>query len=257
MIPYNDITAWSVDHPWPTREQVEQDLLLSQALSVIANDDLLSEELTVRGGTAFHKLFLPSPRRYSEDLDYVRSSAGGIGPIMKRLTELGEKNGFNVRTRIGQFPKVFWHTTAQTGTPLKIKIEIDTFERSPALPFLFKHHDVDTRWLHISSDIRTFQPEELVATKLRALYQRSKGRDLYDIWLALEVLGLEPDRIIDAFAPYQPKGMTSKKAIANLNLKLEDASFQSDLSSLIASGMEPYNAAAAGSLVIKELLLRL
>lgn len=232
-------------------------MLLSQALCAIANDDLLSEELTVRGGTAFHKLFLPSPRRYSEDLDYVRSSAGGIGPIMKRLTELGEKNGFSVRTRIGQFPKVFWHTTAQTGTPLKIKIEIDTFERSPALPFLFKHHDIDTKWLKISSDIRTFQPEELVATKLRALYQRSKGRDLYDIWLALDILELEPDRIIAAFEPYRPKGMTGKKAIANLKLKLEDHLFRNDINNLIAFGTESYNAVEAGNLVIEKLLLRL
>ena len=187
----------------------------------------------------------------------MRSSVGGIGPIMRRLTELGVKNGFTVRTRISQFPKVFWHTAAQTGAPLKIKIEIDTFERSPALPFLFKRHDIDTRWLQISSEIRTFQPEELVATKFRALYQRSKGRDLCDIWLALEVLGLEPERIIGAFKPYRPKGMTKKKAIANLNLKLEDRSFQDDINNLIVSDTKPYNVIEAGNLIIDTLLSKL
>ncbi len=58
MIPYDSITAWSVTHPWPTREQVEQDLLLSQALCEIFKDPLLSGELVFRGGTALHKLYL-------------------------------------------------------------------------------------------------------------------------------------------------------------------------------------------------------
>ena len=83
MIPINDITKWGVEHPWSTREQVEQDFLLSQALCEIANDQLLGSELILRGGTAFHKLFLPEPLRYSEDLDYVRTSAGGIGDIIR------------------------------------------------------------------------------------------------------------------------------------------------------------------------------
>jgi len=57
MIPASDITKWSVDHPWSTRDQIEQDFLLSQAICEIANDFLLGNELIIRGGTAFHKLF--------------------------------------------------------------------------------------------------------------------------------------------------------------------------------------------------------
>ncbi|MDR0500267.1 MAG: nucleotidyl transferase AbiEii/AbiGii toxin family protein [Coriobacteriales bacterium] len=86
MIPASDITKWGTTHLWPTREQLEQDLLLSQAICVIAKDELLDAELVLRGGTAFHKFFLQRPYRYSEDLDYVRTSSGAIGGIMKRLT---------------------------------------------------------------------------------------------------------------------------------------------------------------------------
>jgi predicted nucleotidyltransferase component of viral defense system len=136
MIPYNDITAWGNDHPWPTREQVEQDLLLSQAICIIAKDPLLAKELVIRGGTAFHKLYLPKPLRYSEDLDFVRTTSGGIADITHALTSLGEGLGFRVRTKIVKYPKIYWHTTAQTGDSIKIKIEINTFERSPALAFV-------------------------------------------------------------------------------------------------------------------------
>ena len=59
MIYTNDITQWGVNHPWATRDDIEQDLLLSQAICEIANDPLLGKELVLRGGTAFHKLFLP------------------------------------------------------------------------------------------------------------------------------------------------------------------------------------------------------
>ena len=89
MIPFDAVTAWGVDRPWPTREQVEQDLLLSRAICAIANDAYLGQELVLRGGTAFHKLVLPSPLRYSEDLDYVRRTAGGIAELTQSLTRLG------------------------------------------------------------------------------------------------------------------------------------------------------------------------
>ncbi len=134
MIPYDAITAWGVAHPWPTREQVEQDLLLSRAICAIATDPYLGQELVFRGGTAFHKLFLPEPHRYSEDLDYVRTSASGIGPLTSALTQLGQLLGFEARTRLSQHPKILWRTTATTGVSLRLKIEVNTHERSPALP---------------------------------------------------------------------------------------------------------------------------
>lgn len=114
MIPANAITAWSVDHLWPTRGQVEQDLLLSRAICAIADDSYLASELVFRGGTALHKLHLDRPYRYSEDLDYVRSSATGIAPITQALTRLGTDLSFDVRTRVGVHPKIYCvHTAAE------------------------------------------------------------------------------------------------------------------------------------------------
>ena len=104
MIRRNEIIQWGADHPWQNENQVEQDLLLSRAMIEIANDGLLGQELVLRGGTAFHKLFLPEPYRYSEDLDFVRTTTGGIGGVMKGLTALGGELGFDVRTKMGKFP---------------------------------------------------------------------------------------------------------------------------------------------------------
>jgi len=136
VIPFDAITEWSLDRPWPTRDQVEQDLLLSRGIIAIASHPLLGAELTFRGGTALHKLHIRQPLRYSEDLDYVRVSSGGIQPITMALTELGEGIGFKVNSKMSQHPKIWWRTSSQTGSPMKIKIEINTHERAPALPLL-------------------------------------------------------------------------------------------------------------------------
>jgi predicted nucleotidyltransferase component of viral defense system len=254
MIPYDTITAWSVTHAWPTREQVEQDLLLSQAICTISNDDLLGKELVMRGGTAFHKMFLPKPYRYSEDLDYVRTTQGGIAEITKRLTEIGQSLGYSVKTRMGMYPKIYYRGVAQTGIPIRIKIEINTYERFSALSFAYIDHRVNTGWYTGKSRVQTFQAEELIATKIRALYQRSKGRDLFDIWLALTILQLDTGLIIKAFEPYRPDGFSSKRAIGNLEEKLLDNAFREDITSLVAGRIEHYDVDIAGRKVISDLL---
>ena len=170
MITNQDIALWSIDHPWQSADQVEQDLLLSQAICMIANDPLLGGQLVLRGGTAYHKLFLPQPYRYSEDLDYIRTTSGGIGDVMKRLTSLGGELGYKVNTKMGMYPKVIWKFEHASGTSGKIKIEINTFERSPMLPLKAVRHAVESGYCSESASVPTFQVEELVATKLRAIY---------------------------------------------------------------------------------------
>lgn len=88
MIPELNIIAWSRVAPWPEPRQVEQDLIISRAVVELFNDDLLKEQLRFRGGTALHKLHFPTPLRYSEDIDLVRTTHGGIGPILDRVREV-------------------------------------------------------------------------------------------------------------------------------------------------------------------------
>lgn len=254
MMRRTDITQWGVKHLWQNENQIEQDLLLSMAMIEISNDSLLGTELVLRGGTAFHKLFLPEPYRYSEDLDFVRISGGGIGDVMKRLTSLGRELGFEVRTKMGEFPKVYWRFAFEDGTPGKIKLEIDTYEKSPMMPLAKRVHRVENPFYTGEADIPTFQPEELVATKLRALYQRKKGRDLYDIWLALTVLELNPKTIVAAFPAYKPKGVDGKLMTSNLAAKLADKTFCTDIDAMVRVDSPAYDPQAAGKIVEERLL---
>ena len=87
MIPRANITAWRAQAPWPSNEQVEQDLLLSRALVAMFSHDTVAEQILFRGGTALHKLFLGAIGRYSEDIDLVQRDAGPIGGVIDAIRE--------------------------------------------------------------------------------------------------------------------------------------------------------------------------
>ncbi len=257
MIPAAYITDWSLHAPWPTMAQVEQDLLLSRVLIEIYRDPYLSRELVFRGGTCLHKLHLNPPRRYSEDLDFVRTTQSGIAPITQAITALGQRLGFEVSTRISQHPKIYLRTSAEDGSTMRIKVEINTHERSPALPLIAIPHVVASPWWTGQADVLTFTPAELVSTKIRALHQRTKGRDLFDLWLALTDLSIDPDDILAAYPTYAPPGLTAKRAEADLRVKMADRSFREDIAPLVEPWPIGYDIDAAGELVIAQLLSKI
>jgi len=204
-----------------------------------------------------HKLFLPEPFRYSEDLDFVRTTSGGIGAILDRMKSIGDQLGYSVATQIGKYPKVFWKGTAQTGRRLKIKIEINTYERFPSLSLLDKEYVVRSDWYTKTASVKTFQAEELAATKIRALYQRAKGRDLFDLWLMLTLLGIDSNKVRSAFEIYRPDNYSPKTAIENLQKKLQDENFKVDINNMVSKINSNYDATKAAAVVIDRVLNKL
>jgi predicted nucleotidyltransferase component of viral defense system len=186
--------------------QVEQDLIISRALVEIFSDAMLRDEPRFRGGTALNKLHFPSSLRYSEDIDLVRTSAGPIGPILDQLRVVLEP--WLGRAQFDQSsvaPNFRFRVDAEdgSGVPIRLKIEINTreieaFDVPAALTLR-----VANPWFSGEASIATYSREEMLATKLRALLQRDKGRDLFDLAHALEVFeGLDADRIVAMFERY-------------------------------------------------------
>lgn len=79
MIPRQNIVQWQQVAPWTSPAQVEHDLVISRALVELFGARGLGDHLAFRGGTALHKLVFAKPLRYSEDIDLVQVSEGGIG----------------------------------------------------------------------------------------------------------------------------------------------------------------------------------
>lgn len=87
MIPRSHIQEWSKAVPWQEPRQVEQDLIITNALLKLYSHPSLRFSLAFRGGTALNKLFFDPPTRYSEDIDLVRTSAEPIGSTMDSIRE--------------------------------------------------------------------------------------------------------------------------------------------------------------------------
>lgn len=135
-------------------------------------------------------------------------------------------------------------------------MEINTDETSPARPHIRLGHEVQSPWWSGSADILTFEPAELVATKLRALYQRRKGRDLFDLWLALTQMGLESEDILACFGPYRPDGYTTGRRQPTSRLTSPTPASVATLFDLVGEGTD-FDVDEAAALVTGELLARL
>lgn len=254
MIPQADVAAWSRRAPWPTPEQVEQDLVLARLMVEIAQHPVLGPELVMRGGTCLHKLWLPRPYRYSEDLDYVRTTSNGVGAVLDAVREVATRVGFaEVRSQVGRHPKLSLRATTASGRPLRVKVEMNTFERSPARPITTRPLSVTSSWFTGSAEIPTFVLEELIATKLRALYQRAKGRDAFDLWLVAQAFDLDPAEVADCFAPYRPDGWSPTLARTNLAAKLANRSFLEDLRPLVIDWPDGFDTESAEAAALRLL----
>lgn len=177
MIPELAIQEWQEYAPWSSTEQVEQDLLICRALVAIYSDPYLAENLAFRGGTALHKLFLSPQPRYSEDIDLVQVTAG---PIKETYDHLRDALAFMGEPKVKQKKHnntLIYRLTSESEPkqPIHIKVEINCKEHFSVLPMINVPFQVKNKWFMGECEILTYQLDELIGTKLRALYQRRRA----------------------------------------------------------------------------------
>ncbi len=243
MISKAYITEWQQYAPWPDPSMVEQDLVICRALIDIFNHPALKDTLAFRGGTALFKLHMPAAR-YSEDIDLVQVNAEPIGELMGCLREaldpwLGTPTWKQTQGRV----TFRYRFESEEGVPLCLKVEINTREHFSVYGFLKQNFKVTSRWFSGSADILTYEFDELLGTKLRALYQRKKGRDLFDLWYAIQKNGDSPEieRIIESFQEYMKHGEHKfSRAILEKNLfeKRNSPQFAGDIRPLLRADID-------------------
>jgi predicted nucleotidyltransferase component of viral defense system len=194
------------------------------------------------------KLHLP-PARYSEDIDLVQVQAGPIGPVMDALQEkLNPWLGIPKRKQSEGRITLTYRMESEEGLPLKLKVEINSREHFSVLGFDRREFSVESPWFRGSTTILTYQLGELLGTKVRALYQRKKGRDLFDLWKAFTCAELMPEQIVSCFLKYmEHEGHRVSRAEFEKNLreKFNDPRFLEDIGPLLmkSSGWDFHKAA--------------
>jgi len=237
MIPRDYINQWSQQVPWQSFPMVEQDLIISRALIELFKQEKTRQSLVFRGGTALNKLYLNPPARYSEDIDFVQRNPEPIGETITAIRSvLDSWLGKPKRKLTERSVKLIYQYENIEQTKAKLKIEINTVEHLSVLAPQIIEHRVDSPWFRGAGSIHTYSLEELMATKLRALYQRRKGRDLFDVWFVCTQNTINIPLMIDIFKEYcAHDGIVISKDdfIANLNLKKTNRDFQVDMSVLL------------------------
>ena len=149
-----------------------------------------------------------------------------------------------------------WRQVVQPIRPLRLKIEINTREHFVLNELQHRVLDVKNPWFNGSAKIVTFDNNELMATKLRALFQRCKGRDLFDLWLCLAQQLVEPTKVVQGFLEYMKReghSVSRAEFEANLHEKENDHAFMSDIGPLLRPGIE-YSPAQATDVVRSKVL---
>jgi predicted nucleotidyltransferase component of viral defense system len=242
VIPKAFITEWRARAPWSHDAWVEQDLVISRGLVEIFRDPDLASSLAFRGGTALHKLHLLPTARYSEDIDLVQIQPGPIGDVLNALRRvidpwLGAPSRQLKEGRVN----LVYRFDSEDAPPLKLrlKIEINSREHFTQLGLISVPFQVENRWFAGEADLTTFTIDELLGTKLRALYQRKKGRDLFDLWCALDRGQTDPAVLLACFERYMTEGghrVSRAQFEANLHAKRSDPSFRGDIEPLLRPG---------------------
>jgi len=265
MIPPAHVTHWRQHAPWPLDEYVEQDLVISRVLVELFETPAIASQIAFRGGTALHKLHLSPAVRYSEDIDLVQTTSEPIGPLVdairERLGWLGDK-----APKRKQGEKMFtmtyrFDTSSKPPVRMRLKIEINTRESFDQFGIVEHPFEVDSPWFHGRANLRTYILEELLGTKLRALYARRKGRDVFDLAHALDLHPkLDRQRVVDCCLAYMAReenSLTRREFERNLADKRNNADFMRDMDLLLDPEYGDYDPGDAIEVVEREFLARL
>jgi len=228
----------------------------------IFNDPDLCDQLAVRGGTALNKLFLRPASRYSEDIDLVQTKPGPIGVVLDAIRArvdclLGRPRRDHSQGNTTLLYR--FNSEIPPVTPLRLKIEINTREHFTVHGFKRVPLSVTNGWFSGKADVTTYAIEEILGTKLRALYQRRKGRDLFDLWLCVERNMADPDKIVATFSRYMEEGgkaVSRAEFEANLYAKRDDPAFLRDIGPLLTPDIM-FDPNTAFQIVHRQIISRL
>jgi predicted nucleotidyltransferase component of viral defense system len=262
MIPQPAIKKWSELFPWKRNSQIEQDLIICRALVALFNDEYLASHLAFRGGTTLHKLYMQPQARYSEDIDLVQIKAEPIKETIERIRQVLSFLGKPViKQKAHNNTLVFrFDSEIPPVVPVRLKVEINTREHFNVLGLTQYDFSVNSLWFSGRCKATTYHLDELLGTKLRALYQRRKGRDLFDLYRAISTQTVSVENIIHCYREYigfvVDNPPTQKEYLQNMELKMQDEEFLGDTDLLLRPD-NAYNPQEAWELVKNQLIMRL
>ena len=172
----------------------ENEIVLTYLLQLMAERGIL-DKLAFKGGTCLRKMFIGTGGRFSTDLDFTRIEDHDHEDVILHMMEAFEHPFHGIQFSIrddgyyetqdglswGVNPTYShdWNPAGQSQIRLQVsRREVPTLPPSrnaQCLQSYFRHLPFDP------ADITCLALPEIIAEKIRACYQRSKARDIYDL----------------------------------------------------------------------------
>jgi len=157
---------------------IEKDFVLTYILKKIYESSL-KDKLIFKGGTALHRLYLH--KRMSIDLDFTEISPVKSNEIKKIIEDKNINSKIREIVRTDKSTKIVLSYISVL--EYKNNIVLDISKREKPILKLIKKKAKSPYFKEI--EILTFQLEELIAEKIRAIEQRKRPRDYLDIYYIL------------------------------------------------------------------------
>ena len=172
----------------------ETEVVLTYLLQQMAEHGIL-DKLAFKGGTCLRKMFLGSGGRFSTDLDFTGVEEHDHEDLILAMMEAFERPYHGVRFSIpdGSYYEtqdgLSWGVTPvyahdwNPGGESEIRLQVSRRE-VPTLPPSRMAQSPQSYFRHLPfepASIACLALPEIIAEKLRACYQRSKARDVYDL----------------------------------------------------------------------------
>jgi predicted nucleotidyltransferase component of viral defense system len=219
----NDLDKYA-DKVGTGRSAVEKDFVISSFFLLQGYDEEFAAfkgKMVFRGGTCLKKAYYPDETRFSEDLDFTSLNSEEIDSFFEALRGLVRQDlGVTSITRVSETYKnpmgldLRLDYTSVLGQPDHIMFNLSTGNtttkpkrmRISVMPYFASFHPV----------VQAMSIREILAEKTRALLQRGKPRDVFDIWFLVSEKGMrvEPKMLREKLARSYEAAPPKKKAAA-------------------------------------------
>lgn len=197
-------------------QTAEKDYFLAVVLQIIYSSEL-KDKLVFKGGTAIHHLYLDQ-LRFSEDLDFTALEPVSINDLNKAFEP------YDFLEIVNFYPSDFalkinrLKFLGPLNQANSIKVDVDLTQKL-IRPIV----EIDYRNIfNVSLKVKGMALDEICAEKIRAVNERARYRDFYDLAMVLKVNNFEPKEIFEILKQKELRKPLSKESILdNLNISEE------------------------------------
>lgn len=168
---------------------IEKDYALSWILNALSRH---TDSIALKGGTGIRKIYVPN-YRFSEDLDFTlleKIRQAEIEALIKKAVNTSKKSsGINFHDEIrlkdninGYEASIYFRILRHSGNPLRIKFDLTKPDKEKVILPLEKRPILHPYSDDCSGSVLVYSIQEILAEKIRALFERTRPRDVYDVW---------------------------------------------------------------------------